>query len=400
MKKNHLFAFVALLCNLAFAQGNSAVPFLTLQPSPLFEGTGRIGAAVPSQDALGFYYNPAQLGYFSRENNLGFSMLPKADWVSNLMPGVTLQSYGIAAGYNFNKSGKGIPLSIGVGFIHGKMVFGEYIIYDQNMKKVENYDSYNCFSVGASYDYYLLFNLGFSIKPFKSELGISGASSTAFDLGAMVIAPVSKLWFDDLKYQLDDNSYFKPAVDFTLGYSLTNLGKEISYVDASQKDPIPRTARLGYSFDFGLDLFVHEKNIRVFDYTFTAEADDELIKNNYPEVEYKGILGDISFGKNLVVLKSNDDVVIHRGHSFRLFESFIFTFGRITGGGYSNVKSGGMGISSQGIFKLIGLSVNNSVVEYITDHFVIEYYNMNEFIDSGFETNLRQVAVNFKSFSL
>lgn len=394
IKKYYLIVLVLILIRPIFSQGESAVPFLVLQQSPLLQGAGQIGAAIPMKDALGFYYNPAQLGYFSHENNLSISFMPqKTQW---LFPEWKFQSFGISAGYNFNKDKNGIPLSIGIGYIHSKFDFNDDI--------VGFYNSFDCFSVGASYDYYLLFNLGLAVKPFTSKFTYSGgpyeAKSTAFDFGAMVVAPLSKLFFDNLKLNLNSKYLIKPKVDFTLGYSMTNIGKKISYVDPAQSDPIPRTARLGHSTDLAIELFSKTDKLSLLDYSFTAEAENLLFKyDSNQKIEYKNFLGDIKIGKHLIQLKSDGKVVVHRGHIFRLFETLIITSGRYNGSGYDNIKSKGLGFSSEGLFKLSGILLNDPIVDFIAKHIVLEYYNANTFVDSGLETNFKGLVVNFRGFN-
>ena len=50
----------------------SALPMLYFNPSPRINALGMAGASLPTKDPFGFYYNPAQLGYFSQTNNLFF----------------------------------------------------------------------------------------------------------------------------------------------------------------------------------------------------------------------------------------------------------------------------------------------------------------------------------------
>jgi hypothetical protein len=394
MKGYFSILLVLFFINIAYGQ-EAAVPFLTLQQSPLLQGAGQIGAAIPMKDASGFYYNPAQLGYFSRENNLSLFFMPqKTDWMPTYG---TFQSTGLAAGYNFKKSEHDIPLSIGVGYLHNKFDYSS-----------GSYESFDCFSIGASYDYFLLFNLGFSIKTFKSVLtdgpiviGENSSfqvNSTAFDFGAMLTAPISKLLFNDYKFQIAEKSIIKPIVDFTLGYSLTNAGKKISYFDFAQSDPIPRTARLGYTFNFALELSNNwVKKLNVVDYTFTAEAENILVKQDtLGNTQYKNLFGDINIGKNLIELKGDQSVVVHRGHIFRLFDTFVIISGKMNGHGYDNRKSDGIGISSEGLFKILNASVDNTVINYLTNHFVLEYYNTNIFVDSFMETNLKGIVLNYR----
>jgi len=398
------FSFLLLLFFIkpAYGQGEAAVPFLVLQQSPLLHGAGQIGTAIPMKDASGFYYNPAQLGYFSQENNLSLFFMPqKTKWLGNYFLDLSFQSFGIAVGYNFKKDDNDLPLSIGVGYLHNKLDYGDYFGPKQS------YDAFDCFSVGASYDYYLLFNLGMSIKsytsilpesPTESEIGFPSASGTAFDFGAMITAPFSKLLLNDYKFNLDEKSVLKPKVDFTLGYSLTNVGKKIYYIDPAQADPIPRTARLGYSFNFALELSDNwVKKLNVVDYSFTAEAEDILIKrDSLGNTEYQNFLGDINIGKHLIELKGDQSVVVHRGHILRLFETIVIISGRFNGNGFDNRKTNGIGLSSEGLFKLLNTSINNPVINYLTNHFVLEYYDTNIFVDSGFDTNLKGLVLNFR----
>ena len=402
MKKYYLvIIFFFLLYKPSFSQGEAALPFLEIQQSPLLLGAGQIGVSIPMSDPLGFYYNPAQLGYFSRDNNFSMLALPqKTKWFKYFAPNLNLSfnTYGMTAGYNF-KNKYNLPLSIGIGYIHSRVDYGEFV---SNTRTFESYDAFDCYSLGASYNYFLLFNLGFSMKSYDSHLSdLPTASGTAFDFGTLIIAPISNLLFENIKYNLDPNSYIKPKFDLSLGYSILNLGKKVIYIDQAQADPIPRTARLGYTFDFGVDLFTNQIKLNAFDYSFTAEAEDILINSDETGFHgYQGMLGDINFGKHLIELKGDQNVVVHRGHIFRLFETVIITSGRYNGHGFNNYKSNGFGFSSEGIFKLLSSSIENNVIGFIANHFVLEYYHTNNFVDSDFETNFQGLAFYFKNFSL
>jgi hypothetical protein len=410
MKKYYLLLLFGFFSQLLYGQGEAAVGSLTLQQSPFLNGAGQIGASIPTSDAIGFYYNPAQLGYFSRENNLSLYFMPQnTKWLNNYSAsGITFRSVGMTAGYNFNKNGNSLPLSIGIGYIHNKFDYGEYYYPQGN---THNYDSFNCFSIGASYDCYLLFNIGLSIKSFYSKIGYnptelyiisSEVSSTAFDFGTMITAPISKLFFNNFRFDLSKESFLKPRFDWTVGYSITNIGKEIYYVDPAQSDPIPRTARLGYTFDFGMDLILNEKKLNVIDYSFTAEAEDILIKRNQYNgtFEYQRHFGDIIFGKHLIELRGDENVVVHRGHVFKLFETYTFLTGRFHGRSNYNRKTNGYGLSSEGIFKLLGVAIDNKVIHFIADHFVVEYYDTNIFVDSGMDTNFKGFSFYLKKLEL
>lgn len=303
-----------------------------------------------------FISNPAQLGYFSLENNFALSFLPnKTYWFNSRSPNLSYNNYSFAAGYNFGKYNGNLPLSVGIGYIHNRFDYGRYSFnYSGNPGSVgtfESYDSFDGISIGASYKYYLIFNLGISAKFFNSVLSDqptaeeSGAGKTkgsAWDFGAMVITPVSELLFKDAGVKFGKDLLFKPVFNFTLGYSFTNLGKEIYYIDPAQADPLPRTARLGYSFDLGVKMSAGRNTIKAINYSFTAEAENSLIKNtNNGNVEYNGMLGDIKLGRNLIDLKGDNTVIVHKGHIAGFFETFILISGRYYRAGSQNFKPAG-----------------------------------------------------------
>jgi len=392
--------------------GQTVMSTMYLQPSPLFIGAGNIGTASPMQDATGFYYNPAQLGYFSRENNLSISYMPqKTEWLKNILPNLSTLSFGLSAGYNFKRNNNDLPLSIGVGYLHNKFSFGEYVRTGPDgpdpIGTYESYDKFDCFSLGVGYGELVKFNFGISIKSYKAspaespiieEVNLNGIDGTAFDFGLMIVTPLSEMFFPNQKINLEGGSFLKPNVDFVLGYSLLNVGKEVVYADPAQKDPLPRTARLGYSFNFSLDLHSSKSTFDLFDYSFSVEADDRLIKwsDDGSNFKYQNILGDIKIGKNLIELRGDDYTTVHRGHILRFFETVIFTSGRFHGGGYNHRKTDGLGVSSEGLIKLYSLLADDPNVDYVADHFVLEYYDTNIFTDSEAESNFKGLILNVK----
>lgn len=408
MKKTLLSLFI-MLNSVLFAQGEAAVPSLAFPQSTLLHGAGWIGAAIPNNDAMGFYLNPAILGYSSRTNHASIFFMPeKANWFNDFYLGTTLNTYGINLGYNFELDNGDLPVSVGFGFLRNEFIYGDF---PKGWPVANNSkDSFNNFSIGAGLEYYILFNAGISIKTVNSVLssasseqsGVGSASCTAFDIGIMIITPISKLLFEDYKLILTNNSHIKPNANFSVGYSLTNLGKEIYYIDPIQSDPIPRTARLGYSFNLGLDLEASGIQINAFDYSFTAEAEDILIKRNAETgIEYQGLFGDINIGKNLINLKADRDVIVHRGHILKLFDILTIASGRFTGRGYYDIrKTNGLGISSEGFFKILNLLIDDPVADYITTHLVIDYNEADIFTGTSLETNLKGITLTYRNFEL
>ncbi len=416
MGKIVLSIFVFLSYTNLFAQGEAAVPTLLLQQSISLYGAGQIGAAIPTNDPTGFYFNPANLGLASQNNHVSSSFMPeKANWLNVLNSNTTFSTYGFNIGYNFQKKFHKIPISVGLGYIHNIFDLGKQ--YRDNSNREEDYlgnpkDSFKSFSVGIGVNYYLMFNFGISFKSFNSQLlanyniftgkpKVIEANGTAKDYGIMIIAPISQLLLNNANYYLHSKAFIKPKANFTLGYSLTNVGDEIYFSDKAQSDPIPRTARFGYTLDLGLDLFVKGQKINAINYSFTAEAEDILINNNLNGFEYQGAFGDIKLGKNLVELKGDEDVTVRRGHIFKFFETLILETGRFDGHGFSaegnNRKANGFGLSSEGILKLLSATINNPILSFVSHHFVAEYFSSTLFTDSPLETNLKGINLNFKN---
>ncbi len=303
--------------------------------------------------------------------------------------------------------------------MHDKMDYGTFYRTGSNSPEIigefNSYDSYDVYSLGIGIDYYLLFNLGMSIKPFDSNLsdsptenehGYGKVEGTAYDYGTMIIAPISKLLFDDTKYEFCETSYIKPVVNFTLGYAITNIGDEISYSDDAQSDPLSRTGRLGYTFDFGYDVHINNIEINIFSYSFTAEVQDILIKQITEEGMfggtfdgYQSLLGDIEIWDNLILLNPSKKVILHKGHTLSLFKTLTITSGSMSGSGYpTTVGTSGYGLSSEGVLKIVSNTFDNSVLKYLAKHIVIEYYDVTLFEGyNGFDTDMQGISLHMKN---
>jgi hypothetical protein len=121
-----LFSFL-LTTNKTFSQGEAAVPFLLLQPSPSLSAMGQTGTALPTEDPFGFLWNPAQLGYTSQNNNFSFIFYPsKLDWLPKFNLDLEVKSLAFNVGYNF-KDIINFPLSVGFGYSYFELNFGEFL---------------------------------------------------------------------------------------------------------------------------------------------------------------------------------------------------------------------------------------------------------------------------------
>jgi len=405
---------LCLLCLLNFYGKISAqaVNSLILNPSPELTGLGWTGVSIPTDDPFGFYYNPANLGHWAQTNNLSMHFYSKPiGWLNNAWSGLEYSSYAFNAGYNF-KNDVGIDLSLGAGFIHSKFNYGSFINLTGNSS--ENYDSYNAFGLGASVDYYINFSAGISYKRIiakTSDFPLEGVSGTvevntnAIDYGFILGIPVAKL-FDVSNFSLSEEVHLKPLMNYSIGYSRLNIGDEVYYLDPSQKDPLPLTARFGHTFSFGLDLVSEKIQLTILNYDLILEADDNLVVMKFfgedvlnPGFSYQGILGDIKIGKHLIQLKGDNNVVVHKGHAISLMESVKILKGSFRGRGFMDGRyTEGMIVSSRGMFKLLGYITGSITLKFIGDHFDRRYIESTLYADSPIETDFSSVSVSLINF--
>ncbi len=347
------------------AQREGAIPTLYLNPSPEANGLGWTGVSYADQNALNFYYNPAMLGHFAQTKNISIQSYPgNTNWFNYDF--LKYYSYGLNFGYNFKNQLNNLNVAIGAGFIHSKFSFGTYNMYPQN-GYFESYDTFDAYGLGVSINYYLTFSAGITYKsiqsvlsdmPTSGELGKGRADVDAIDYGFMITIPVIKLIDDAYSFEFSEESSILPAFNYSLGYSRLNIGKEVYYIDPAQADPLPLTARLGQTFDFGLNFKSNNILINLFNYDLILEAEDLLFKRSVKmdasgyyagsEINYQGMLGDINFSKHLIQLKSDNNVVVHKGHAISFIETVTILKGSYMGRGFSTtMKTEGLVFSKR-----------------------------------------------------
>lgn len=397
--------FIILFQIQTSAQGEAAVPFLLLNPSPSQSAMGSTGTALPTEDPFAFLWNPAQLGYTSQTNNLSFIFYPsKLEWIPTFNLDLELKAIAFNVGYNF-KELIGVPLSFGFGYSNPEFNYGTFYRTDENgniLGEFEAKDYYNAYSLGLGVDYFVQLSFGYTIKdvtsilsdqPTGEEQGSGKAETTVNDFGILLNVPVLKLINEKMRVQLDENLTALPTFNFSLGYSKSNIGNEISYIDPAQADPLPRTDRLGYGISTGFDLVTDNFRINAFNLSFTVEADDILIKRDSTGSEYQSTLSDLDFSKNIIQIEGDDKIVSRTGTKLEFVETFSYSFGHFSGRGYPDPqKTNGYEIRAKGMLKLCALLAKHPVTDFLRDHFDIRYYNTNYFADEWSETKMTGLA--------
>ncbi len=396
-----LFSFL-LLNNKTFCQGEAAVPFLLLQPSPSLAAMGQTGTALPSEDPFAFIWNPAQLGYTSQNNNFSFIYYPsKLDWLPQLNADLEVKGLAFNVGYNL-KDAIDFPLSFGFGYSNVEFDYGNFFNNVQQTTS-ESKDYYHAYALGVGIDYYCQFNAGFTFKsvtsilsdqPTAQEQGSGTAKPNVVDFGLLINIPVLNLINPELDLYLDGDTKFKPDFNFSIGYSKSNIGDEVYYIDPAQADPLPRMDRLGYGISTGFDLLGDNFKMKVLNFSLTVEADDILIDRDITGWEYQSTLSDLQFVKNLINIEGTEKIVSHIGLKFDLFETASFSTGHFSGRGFMDVaETGGYELRTKGLFKLWALWAKEPFTDFLSDHIDIRYYNTNYFADDWRKTKMTGLAL-------
>ncbi len=279
----------------------------------------------------------------------------------------------------------------------------------------EEMEQFSTFSFGVGIDYYIQLNAGISSKSIISKIPdytssfspppTFEADANAIDFGFLINIPVIKLIDDQLSFEIFDKNPAKPFFDLSMGYSQLNIGDELYYNDPLQKDPLPRTAKLGYGISTGLDFDIDNTFIRIFSIDFTVDAEDklleyEIINSGNPVIpnmkrfkDYQSFIGDINIGKNIFQIKGDENVISKTGFQINVFEFFSYKQGHLSGYGYNSVKTNGYEVRSKGILKFINAVSDNKVIKLITNCFDLRYSYSKYSIDDGVETKFHGLSI-------
>ncbi len=389
--------YLFIVSNQSRAQGEAAVPFLLIQPAPKLNAMAGCYTALASDDPFGFFYNPAQMGVYSQSENFSFQYA-KSKWLPQFtFSDLSFKTFGFTLGYNFKNMSKISPLSLGIGYMKSTINLGQNIWCDEYGNELGIFESKewcNALCIGVCYDNFIKVSLGYTYKSIVSELSpieiavgsevVPGrASANAHDIGMHFTLPVSNFYshlFDNLskqKYQLH------PITDFSLGFSLHNVGDKIYYIDKNQADPLPRQAKIGYALSIGVSMKFNEIEMIPLKISWSFEANDMLIKRDKSgKSKYQSYPEDVKVLKHIINLNGDENVINRFGISTTVFETVRFSFGKYDGSGFTNIYTRGYGLSLRGIFKLIVATRNSRTAKDILQHSDIQFnmscYNFEE----------------------
>ncbi|MDT3696209.1 MAG: hypothetical protein ROY99_07425 [Ignavibacterium sp.] len=391
-----------------FPQGEVAIPFLIINPSPSNSAMGGTGTALPTDDPFGFLWNPAQLGHTSQTNNLSFIFYPtEIKWVG-LAP-IKLTSLAFNAGYNFRDL-IGVPLSLGLGYSNVKLKFGEFVITgSNNPEPLGTYrpeDSYHAYSFGLGLDFGAQLSIGYSIKDINSffadtsphpDSGEVRAKNKVNDFGILINVPVIKLINDKVQISFNEEIKAYPTFNISLGYSKSNIGDSLQYSGIPQSSPLPRVERIGYGISTGFDLAIKDFRFNAFNLSFTSLAEDFLVSVYHNSWEYQD---DLDFWDNVILIKGNNKIISRVGTKLDFAETFSFSFGHFSGRGFPDPqKTTGYEINTRGLLKLCAFWTKHPVLDFISNHLEIRYYNTNYYSETQLETKMTGLAFYLRNLN-
>jgi hypothetical protein len=369
-----VFCLILLVPLQVYTQTEAAFQILNIPVSPSLNSIGGSGASLFTDEPYGFLHNPAQLGYFGTLHSAALAF-PYSLELESFIP-VKISSMAVSIGHNFRIK-SGVPLSIGLGYSRPELTAGRFpVTYGETViGYFEPRDLVQTFSIGAAYEYYLLFSAGLSYKNITSEpTSVISRNFSAFDLGIMINAPLLSMINNNFQFNVTDNVPALPFLNLSAGYALQNLGSEIYYTDPAQSDPLPRMAKLGYGFSAGTDLKVNDFIMNFFRVEFTSEANDYLIIRDTSGFSYQSGLGDIHIGRNILGIKGDDKVISRSGFKIDLFDTFSYRTGKYSGKEFDLRATNGLEFRTRGILILLASTTNLRFLNYLAKHFDLRYY--------------------------
>jgi len=394
MKKIYALALIfnfAAIIPYASAQSEAAVLFLLIQPS--LRANGMAGASVASSehDPLSVAFNPAHVGLATLNRSFQFEFYPsKTNWLPQFnLDDLNFDAKSFLIGYKFKINSR-IPASIGAGYTRVFINLGTQNITDETNEIIATFQSSehaDIFSFGIGVDLGLKIGIGFSFKRIESnlasgiglEVGSGQVTANAYDFGFIAHLPIlqsiSKL--TDKSFKIGQR--FQPFILSGFGFSRSNFGDEISYIDAAQADPLPRVARMAVSVNTGIRYLIEDLSFRLVDFEWSSEARDLLVKRSTAgNITYEEGFGKIGFFDNVIAGNSNSGIETNRGWELNILELISLRYGRFEDpGGAVFYDTDGFGLRSTGLFKIAFILnprlKSNSILSFLGNHVDVQY---------------------------
>jgi hypothetical protein len=359
---------------------------------------GGVEATLPSLDAAAAIANPGQLGLFSLDNLFSVSRYsPK----TQLFPRVSTYPFDITRTMTVTALNAGINLmdllslpfsvSLGAGYSRTLVDFGQILFTSSSGPTVGSAalnDTYEDYSVGLGLEYVVRLGIGMNFKKITSRFPAIGAADeimeatatpSATDFGVLLDLPVHGIVSGLSGTPLVIGMGMSPFLDLSISYVKSNVGDDVRYVDAFQADPLPRTATVGLGIEMGISALAGKSDWRMISFALAHQAEDILvIRHNDGTFEFKGGLGDLAIGENVLVGRVTGSVLVRKGWQLGAAELFYIRGGSLKGDGY-DYETSGYSLCLGGLVRLLEYAVPATAetpwLAFIGDHIDLQYHS-------------------------
>jgi hypothetical protein len=390
-----ILVFSLLIPFFAFAQGETAVPFLLIPSSAEGNGMGGISGSVSTDNAMSVVANPGQLGLLSMKNLVtAGTYTEKTRWLPQWTNGPTYNTSAINVGLDLTRvTSLPFPVSVGLGYSRVFLNLGEFIVPGpagpDEIGRFNAYEKSESFSIGFGLDYLIKLGVGFNFKSVESKLspfgteqepGAGSANPFAMDYGMVVDIPVTEFISATLAEPLELLPKVVPVLDVTMGYARSNVGDEVKYFDVQQPDPLPRSATLGLSVETGVVSKALSSDWKILSLTWAREVQDLLVKTDADgQIQYQGWFGNIKPFDNLILGNWGANVQLRKGWQVEIGEIVSVRGGSFSGSNLLIYKTDGYTIRLSGFLKLLEAVARSAVADtwlgFVRDHIDAQYHS-------------------------
>ncbi|MFQ6614153.1 MAG: hypothetical protein ACE5D1_04845 [Fidelibacterota bacterium] len=372
-----IYFFIAVLSSVN-AQSEAGAIFLLISPSPTQNGVGELSVCLPSNDVFAGFYNPAN-GLLGYQGLSAGASTERIQWLKPLADDLW---------YNYSVTGLGLipgkyPFQLVISQHKTYLDLGEQVRTDDMGQVMSTFNAYmkaKALTAGIRTVVKLgrqplHFSLGMTRKYAVQVLSDLENDSTAgpsenvlFDYGFMLSLPISH----------PRMKVFREALDMSLtpsvGYSISNVGGYVTFIDPDQADPAPRLARTGLALSAVISL---DSDWKIVEWRGGRAVSDILIDTSDPQrrpYPYQSGLGDIDFVKHVLESKADKSVTISRGAEISVFECFSYRQGRwIDTSGRIDVNQTGYGVQLDGMLKFLYHFTGQSGARKLAQFMDIQY---------------------------
>jgi hypothetical protein len=373
----------------AMSQGEAAIPFLVISPSPEANGMAGTSVAVKRADPLGAVFSPAQVGLAAFSTGVTGSFYPaKTDWFPPFaLPDLTFNAWAIQGGVLVNDFiDVPVRLSFGLAYHRVDLKLGKFAtVSSEGPAVVSYYDSYeqaNGITVGVGCEFLVRAAFGYTFRSVISHLspigtemeqGPAEADVSAKDYSGYIMLPIVQIVEETTGGSSELYGRLHPFADLSVGFAMNNLGDRVVYSDVSQNDPLPRTAREGVGVAGGLRL----QGWEVAGATWSREGEDLLVVRTPSGAwEYQSGFGDLAFGHNVLAGHSSENVGLRAGWEIRLMEFFTYREGALRQAS-QRYETRGITIRLAGLLKGLAFAAGGDAPAWLLfarDHVDLQYH--------------------------